>query len=71
MPRLSGEEKRKIAESPKRKAALAEARWVARRLFKLIQEMPVGIDDLDPELGAYLSAHERPANWLMNGAVDD
>lgn len=78
MPRMTGQGKRTIAESPKRKAALSESRWVARRLYlilkKVMDELPADRDDLeawDPELAEYLTREERPAKWLTNGVTDE
>lgn len=75
---MSGERKQEIAESPRRKAALAESRWIARRLFKVLvkvlREQPADRDNIeawDPVLAEYLTRQDRPAKWLMNGETHE
>lgn len=43
---------------------LEEARWMAREFNKLLQEMPVGLDDICPEVAEYLEENPSAQEWL-------
>lgn len=43
---------------------LSQARWIAWRLRRMIGELPVGLDELDPELAEYIYSDSDASEWL-------